>query len=47
MILDSSIKGDVKSAMTAAKMLQHPTVMYGFSYINWLQMAAEYGGSSQ
>ena len=35
------IRGDVKIHNC---WLQHLTAMYSFSYINWLQLAAEYGG---
>ena len=40
--------GIVESFITAgcSQMLQHSKAMYSFSYINWLQLAAEYGGCS-
>ena len=32
--------------LAAARVLQYSTAMYSFLYINWLQLAAEYGGCS-
>ena len=32
--------------LASAKMLQHPTALYSFTYISLLQLAAEYGGCS-
>ena len=32
--------------LAATKMLQHSSAMYSFSYISWLQPAAEYRGCS-
>ena len=37
----SSLRGDVK-----IHWLQHSTAVYSFSYINWLQLAAEYGAAA-
>ena len=42
-------RGDVKIhkvPLAAAKVLQHSLAIYSFSYIDWLQLAAEYGGCS-
>ena len=41
-----NVIGGNSQPLAAAKVVQHSTAMYSLLFINWLQLAAEYGSCS-